>query len=122
VVDVPGGLYLATLDGWAECRDDWFAQECSATGPVYLTHTPALPADHGDACAVAAGLTLDALSRGEDIYEDLSYAGMPDVVAACNDELATAYYGQGGTFGDVDALVAFLDARSIPQASTTPSV
>lgn len=34
VVDVPGGLYLATIDGLMVCGDTWFDQECSATGPV----------------------------------------------------------------------------------------
>jgi hypothetical protein len=44
-VAVPGGLYLATLDGWAECHDTWFAQECSATGPVQMLNIPVRTAD-----------------------------------------------------------------------------
>jgi hypothetical protein len=39
-IDVPGGLYLATVDGWMQCRDSWQEQECSATGPVHLTDIP----------------------------------------------------------------------------------
>lgn len=35
VVNVPGGLYLATVDGWMACAD-WatFDGECYGTGPV----------------------------------------------------------------------------------------
>lgn len=38
VVNVPGGLYLATYDGWTVCRDNSTVPgvECSATGPVVL--------------------------------------------------------------------------------------
>ena len=41
VVEVPNGLYLATIDGWAACRDGWWAAECSATGPVVMLDPPA---------------------------------------------------------------------------------
>ena len=48
VVDVPGGLYRATLDGWAECRDTWFDEECNAAGPAYLTDIPWHAAGYAD--------------------------------------------------------------------------
>jgi hypothetical protein len=112
-VDVPGGLYVATLDGFAQCANFHTSDtECSDDGPFTLTHIPVAPADHGDACAVAAGLILDAL-RTDAIYEDFSYAGMPDVVAACNDELATAFWAEHRATG-VD-MAAWLAQRAIPQ-------
>lgn len=42
VVNVAGGLYLATYDGWAVCRDNHTVPgvECSATGPVVLIPYP----------------------------------------------------------------------------------
>jgi hypothetical protein len=40
VVDVPGGLYLATPAGWAICRDGWSDQECSPDGPVWPIGIP----------------------------------------------------------------------------------
>ncbi len=42
VVDVPGGLYLATADGWMSCVDfETSDQECSATSPVVPVEIPA---------------------------------------------------------------------------------
>jgi hypothetical protein len=112
-VAVPGGLYLATLDGFAQCADFHTSDtECGADGPFRLTHIPVVPVDHGDGCAVAAGLILDALST-DAIYEDFSYAGMPDLVSGCNDELATAFWAEHRATG-VD-MATWLAQRATPQ-------
>jgi hypothetical protein len=115
-VTVPHGRYVATLDGFAQCADYHTSDtECSADGPFRLTHIPVVPADHGDGCAVAAGLILDALST-DAIYEDFSYAGMPDLVSGCNDELATAFWAEHRATG-VD-MATWLAQRAIPQDSS----
>jgi hypothetical protein len=45
VIDVPGGLALATLDGWAGCQDwETSDQECNATGPVEMLDIEPVPA------------------------------------------------------------------------------
>jgi hypothetical protein len=165
VVDVPGGLYLATLDGWAGCQDfETFDGECSATGPVemldvepvpatviygagagalcggddqcaaldadrklaglpalngpaygteddtaqvsttavqtvaYATATPSAPAAFSRQCVKAARDILRASQRGVRIEEDLSYRGMTNRAATCNDDLATAFYADGHDF------------------------
>jgi hypothetical protein len=156
-VNVPGGLYLATLDGWMGCADGiTFGGECSATGPVLpldIEPVPAtviygadelaqcstdaqcaaLDADRALAglvkadelastdapqvlnvahsapvadtpvtfsrqCVRAAKSILWAHRVGIRVEEDLSYRGMPNRVAACNDKLATAFYADRHDF------------------------
>jgi hypothetical protein len=120
------GAYVATLDGWLHYPLDVAAGGRSV--PVAL-HVPAFPADHGDQCAVAAGLLLDAArSWTTRIEEDLSYAGMSPVEAQCNDALATEYWAQdSATMPKVGpwanaALIEYLERRMVPVATDGPIV
>jgi hypothetical protein len=160
VVDVPGGLYLATLDGWMGCQDWTTADaECSATGPVlpldietvpatviygadelaqcstdaqcaaldadrklagldeldgpaygteqdaaqvlnvaYSAPLASAPARFSPKCIKAAQDILTAHRNSTRIEEDLSYRKMTKRAAACNDQLATAFYADRHDF------------------------
>jgi len=76
VIDVPGGLALATIDGWAGCQD-WttFDGECSATGPVEMLDIEPVPA------TVIYGAGAGALCGTDDqcamLDADRELAGLP---------------------------------------------
>lgn len=109
------GAFVATHDGWLHYP---FNVELGGRSEPVQLHVPAVPADHGDACAVAAGLLLDALNTGTWIEEDLSYTGMSPVEAWCNDQLADEFYAPGRDFdpllGHSTELRTFLEERHSP--------
>jgi len=112
VVDVPGGLYRATLDdGWMSCIDFQTSdQECSATGPVVPVDVPEVapiqsvahvaqlaPAPHRFTTQErkAARLILARLKTHCHVEEDWTWQGMPRVVGAHNDALSRAAQAAG---------------------------
>ena len=110
VIDVPGGLYLATLDGWSVCRDLDSTQECNANSPttpvaapdtapvqtVAHVTTPRTPHRFTADERKAARLILTRLRwRALPVYEDWTWQGMPRVVAEHSDALLDAAQAAG---------------------------
>lgn len=108
VVDVPGGLWLATLDGWGHCSDWQFDVECSATGPVEMTDIPvrtatqvyrddpaALPQDR--AVAALGTMTVGATDAAPQVvtvaYSAPTAALSPRCVQAARDILRASQRG-----------------------------
>lgn len=71
VVDVPGGLYLATVDGWFTCLDNVTVPgiECSGTGPVVpIGHVVA--GMHIPASAPSGAPVVERWEDGSAVYAD----------------------------------------------------
>lgn len=72
VVDVPGGLYLATIDGWQACADNvtFPAHECSGTGPVVPLASHPVPGTYIPAAAPSGAPVVEWWEDGSASYAD----------------------------------------------------
>lgn len=72
VVDVPGGLYLATADGWMVCADNLTVTgvECSAIGPVVPLGDRPLSGDYIPGAAPSGAPLLTMWEDGSGEYAD----------------------------------------------------